>query len=752
MNKFFTTLQLIYLFAICALAENDYLTNADYLQGLTKDAFVSTSQWDEIYTTIKNIEDNSFQCFARLQDLDVFVNTEGHSDQSIICELENLSIEYSSLSRRIKSLENIARKSVSFQSAQDRAQGLYAFQSDLEELENNFINFKNYVNAYFRYVVSSRGKWLLLKEDYLAGTNNTLTADFVASQYSLLIGQSFALKERGYIDYIKIRFPLGQHPSPDKVFLTQYHSTISTNNFIYSCAVSTNEAPIYTYFFDCPIFSKDILLIFGIKGFQNLLQNIYVCNNSYNYDLGILFTANIPRINNSPSSYTLSGDSTRDLCFDIGFKRGTNIVLGVDGIEINNEAELKINGKRVLNIEEIESMIDESIGSLSVVISNFVINSSSIADNAIINSKIADAAVTGDKIADFSITTNKLLDGVVTAIKIADGAVIGSKLADSAITSNKIANSSVTNEKLANGVIDDSKLADNAVARSKIVDGAIDDSKLANGAVTRAKIANSAVDDSKLETGAVTRAKIANNAVDDSKLDTGAVTRAKIANSAVDDSKLDTGAVTRAKIANSAIDDSKLDTGAVTREKIANSAVDVSKLADGAVISSKILSNSVDKVHFSNNLKQYLITSDGGTITGSLTVAKMIFDSDADWRIGTPSVCSDIILLNSNSRIRSNEGSLKLSAPQNENISAESFLSFDSIGQAGIVTIPAGETSVNVSCANITPQAIVMLTPRQILTNVWWSVQNNQNSSNFTVKITRDCHESVSFNYLIIRK
>ncbi|MBR5901339.1 hypothetical protein IKZ40_03230 [bacterium] len=155
---------------------------------------------------------------------------------------------------------------------------------------------------------------------------------------------------------------------------------------------------------------------------------------------------------------------------------------------------------------------------------------------------------------------------------------------------------------------------------------------------------------------------------------------------------------------------------------------------------------------FCRELQSNLITRSGGTIIGDLTVSKIRFESDTDWEIGTQNVCSDIVFLNPNSRIRSNAGSLKLSAAQNESISAESFLSFDSVGQAGIVTIPDGQTSIGVACDNLTPQAIIMLTPRQPLSNVWWSVQNGQSPTNFTVRITRELQEPVSFNYVIIRK
>ena len=164
------------------------------------------------------------------------------------------------------------------------------------------------------------------------------------------------------------------------------------------------------------------------------------------------------------------------------------------------------------------------------------------------------------------------------------------------------------------------------------------------------------------------------------------------------------------------------------------------------------LNSKINWSMFCRELQSNLITRSGGTIIGDLTVSKIRFESDTDWEIGTQNVCSDIVFLNPNSRIRSNAGSLKLSAIPNESISAESFLSFDSSGQAGIVTIPDGQTSIDVACDNLTPQAIIMLTPRQPLSNVWWSVQNNQSATNFTVKITRELQEPISFNYVIIRK
>lgn len=155
---------------------------------------------------------------------------------------------------------------------------------------------------------------------------------------------------------------------------------------------------------------------------------------------------------------------------------------------------------------------------------------------------------------------------------------------------------------------------------------------------------------------------------------------------------------------------------------------------------------------FCQELQNRIITTAGGSITNRLEVTQMKFNAEADWEIGTTNICSDIVLLNENAKVRSNAGDLKLSAPEGEKISAESFLSFESGGQAGIITIPAEQTEKAVSCSGITDQAVIILTPRQPISNIWWSVRSIQSNACFKVILDKTWNENLSFNYIIIRK
>lgn len=155
---------------------------------------------------------------------------------------------------------------------------------------------------------------------------------------------------------------------------------------------------------------------------------------------------------------------------------------------------------------------------------------------------------------------------------------------------------------------------------------------------------------------------------------------------------------------------------------------------------------------FCQELQNRIITTAGGSITNRLEVTQMKFNAEADWEIGTTNICSDIVLLNENAKVRSNAGDLKLSAPEGKKISAESFISFESGGQAGIITIPAEQTEKAVSCSGITDQAVIILTPRQPISNIWWSVRSIQSNACFKVILDKTWNENLSFNYIIIRK
>ena len=185
-------------------------------------------------------------------------------------------------------------------------------------------------------------------------------------------------------------------------------------------------------------------------------------------------------------------------------------------------------------------------------------------------------------------------------------------------------------------------------------------------------------------------------------------------------------------------------------------------VAGSEVVTSSSLSNMFIS-EFSNNpnitwemfcqeLQKRLITTAGGSITDCLEVTQMKFNSGTDWKIGDTNICSDIVLLHEDAKIRNNVGNLKLSAHEGDNICAESFLSFESGGQAGIAIIPMGQTEKSVPCLDITDQAVIMLTPRQPVSNIWWGVQSIPSNSCFKIVIDKSWPENLGFNYIIIRK
>ena len=418
------------------------------------------------------------------------------------------------------------------------------------------------------------------------------------------------------------------------------------------------------------------------------------------------------------------------------------MIVSADGIELRNGANIKISGSRVTTISELNTKIAQATQNLRYAISNHVFGTSSIADNSITTDKIASDAVTSDKIVSNAVTTVKIEDNAITSSKLANNAVITDKIANGAITESKISTGAVTSSKINDGAVNSYKIAASSITTEKITDGAVNADKLSANSVSA----------NKITTGAISADKIADNAVSSAKIAENAVTTVKIADYSVTSGKIDNDAVTSDKIAIGTITSNKIASNAVTSDKIADSSITGIKLAEDSISSNKIITSSIYKKHLSTNLTSDLIFSGGGTVTGCLEVAHMKFNAEADWLIGQTNICSDIVLLNEDARIRSNAGQLKLSASQGESISAESFLSFDSGSQAGIVMITNGLKEVDIQCENITSEAIIMLTPRQIVTNLWWSVQPVPSDSKIKITIDKEWPIDLFFNYFIIRK
>ena len=771
--------------------------DADTLKGLTQEAFVSTNDFEDLKLTIERIKSNAESCADSIVDLQLGLSSLS-DDERFVREkdLKRIIDDYSNISSELVSISSVEGQG-------DRAQTLYALQSDLEAIESEINALQTYVQTYLGHLTTGDKKWYFLDSGFLAGTNNSFTANAAISQYILLVGQTFRTKTDSVITKIKIRLPNGIYPLPDRVFISPYNSTLSTNTFINAISVDTNEAPVYTYNF--PNYHTYALApyVFGLRGIGTSPIGAYCCTNEYVDDFGYLCQGNFTRAN--PTQYAMSLQYQYDLCFDMVFQSDTNMVVSSDGIELNNGANIRINGSRITTISELNTKIAQTTQSLHYAISNHVFGTSSIANNsitadklasnAVITVKISDEAVTTRKIADQAITESKISTNAVTTAKIKNGAITGEKIANDAITSTKISSNAVTTVKIANNAITCDKIIDSAVTSNKIVNNAVNSDKIAGNSITADKVANNAITSHKINNGAVTADKIYNGAVTADKINNGAVTAAKISDGAVNSYKIADSSITTAKISNGAVNSDKLASnsvsankitaGAISTEKLADNAVSSAKIAGGAITSGKIADNSVTsgkidtnavtsekiaddsitEAKISQDYRDVLITKYGGSITGDflcagiavtnhLSVSEMTISGSGDWLVGNENNPSDIVINNSEGKITAPAGDLTLLASSNGKIVAESFLQIDGLSQSGIVVIPFGEyTSMPVICQGITSDAIILLTPRQDCEVRYW-VEIDVNNSSFKVKCNEDANlaSSVSFNYFIVKK
>ena len=771
--------------------------DADTLKGLTQEAFVSTNDFENLKLTIERIKSNAESCADSIVDLQLGLSNLS-DDERFVREkdLQRIINDYSKISSELISISSV-------EGPGDRAQTLYAMQSDLEALEAELNALQTYVQTYLGHLTTGDKKWYFLDSGFLAGTNNSFTANAAISQYVLLVGQTFRTKIDSVITKIKIRLPIGMPLSPDRVFISPYNSTLSTNTFINAISVETNEAPIYTYNF--PNYHTYALTpyVFGLRGTGTNPIGACCCTNEYIDDFGYLCIGNFTRAN--PTQYAMSLQYQYDLCFDMVFQSDTNMIVSADGIELNNGANIRISGSRVTTISELNTKIAQATQSLRYAISNHVFGTSSIANNsitadklasnAVITVKISDEAVTTRKIADGSITESKISTNAVTTAKIKDGAITGEKIANDAITSIKISSNAVTTVKIANNAITCDKIIDSAVTSNKIVNNAVNSDKIAGNSITADKVANNAITSHKIDNGAVTADKIDNGAVTADKINNGAVTAAKISDGAVNSYKIADSSITTAKISNGAVNSDKLASnsvsankitiGAISTEKLADNAVSSAKIAGGAITSGKIADNSVtsgkidtnavtsekiaddsiteDKI--SQDYRDVLITKYGGSITGDflcagiavtnhLSVSEMTISGNGDWLVGNENNPSDIVINNSDGKITAPTGDLTLLASSNGKIVAESFIQMNSLSQSGIVVIPCGEnTSQPIVCSGLTENAVVLLTPRQNCNIRYW-VEIDAINSSFCVKCNDDgvIESTISFNYFIVRK
>ena len=166
------------------------------------------------------------------------------------------------------------------------------------------------------------------------------------------------------------------------------------------------------------------------------------------------------------------------------------------------------------------------------------------------------------------------------------------------------------------------------------------------------------------------------------------------------------------------------------------------------------LNSKINWDMFCDDLKDMLITTYGGTVTGPLIVSDLKINGSGDWTVGSISNSCDIVIANSTGKITAPNGDLNLLATENGNIQAQSFLQLQNTTQCGIVEIQANAySSSSIFCSGLTSNAIIFLTPRQETKTAYW-VEIDAINNSFSVKRPTDSDvlESLSFNYVIVRK
>ena len=167
-----------------------------------------------------------------------------------------------------------------------------------------------------------------------------------------------------------------------------------------------------------------------------------------------------------------------------------------------------------------------------------------------------------------------------------------------------------------------------------------------------------------------------------------------------------------------------------------------------------LLNSKITWNMFCDALKEMLITTAGGTVTGPLSVNDLQINGSGDWIVGNTSNPCDIVIANEQGKISAPNGDLTLLATEGGNIQAQSFLQLQNTTQCGIVDIPVNEcASSSIACPGLTSSAIILLTPRQETTVPYW-VETDASAESFKVHRPSDGDnlESASFNYLMIRK
>lgn len=143
-------------------------------------------------------------------------------------------------------------------------------------------------------------------------------------------------------------------------------------------------------------------------------------------------------------------------------------------------------------------------------------------------------------------------------------------------------------------------------------------------------------------------------------------------------------------------------------------------------------------------LKDKLITTDGTNIIGDLTVTNLYIPNNGNWMVGLADAPSDLVMVNTNSHIRSENGNLRLASPGGK-IKAESFFGFSS-NQVGKVIVPSN-SSQQLIRLNVSEDTMVLVTPAQNPQMNYWVSYDNGCAF---INLEDETEEPLTFFYLIL--
>ena len=338
-------------------------------------------------------------------------------------------------------------------------------------------------------------------------------------------------------------------------------------------------------------------------------------------------------------------------------KISNKIVVPVDGTYVRYNVPVYIHASSV-NKNGAESAISanvtsQSSGARSAIgtdLADAIISNAKLVNDAVTEAKIATSAITETKISNDAVTSQKIIANAITADKIVSGAIIADKIATNAITAGKILAGEIDVTKLSAGTISVNNLESGTLSATSFI-------RAGTAGSSRIEISSAAVPASSILAGlyiyngstAVLQAPLGGGLTI-----TGSLTATQISTSSGNFSVNSSGILS----ATNAIIDGNIiaDGGTIGGITIAADAIQNGATSGASTFrldSSGVIragSSSGNAVIISPTLGIYHSTNGGSTASGRFTLG-LASSTIAGWTIGTSTLSSGNLTLNSNGTI-----------------------------------------------------------------------------------------------------